>query len=144
MSFGFGVGDIIRLTEEAWKLYKGYKDSSEHFAQLAAELQSLYVVLAEISETLRENDNGSGKDSEAGGGCGLEVSRRHRLEKLQDGCRDLLRDLQAIYHKYESLGTQQQRAWDRVRFGLKDLSDLRARLVSSTTTLTAWKVAVIK
>jgi hypothetical protein len=132
MCLGVGVGDIIKLTEHAWALYKGYKDSSADFAQLATELQSLYVVLAETTDFLRENEDD------------VDTSRRNRLSMLHDGCCDVLRDMQALHARYESLGTQQQRTWDRMRFGMKDLTELRGRLVSCTTLLTAWNVAVIK
>lgn len=138
MSIGVGVGDIIKLTEFAWRLYKGYKDSSADFAQLATELQSLYVVLAEISDFLQESGGGDGDGDQ------LDTSRRNRLSILHDGCCDILRDMEALYTKYDSLGTQQQRTWDRIRLGLKDLSELRGRLVSCTTLLMAWNVAVIK
>ncbi|KAK4119248.1 hypothetical protein N657DRAFT_581997 [Parathielavia appendiculata] len=139
---GIGVGDIIKLTEHAWALYKGYKESSADFAQLATELQSLYVVLAEISDFMRENDH---DDGDNGGENVLEASRRNRLSILTDGCRDLLRDMEALYVRYESLGTRQQRTWDRTKWATQEghVSQLRGRLVSSTTLLTAWNVAVI-
>lgn len=134
MSIGVGVGDIIKLTEYAWRLYKGYKDSSATFAQITTELQSLYVVLAETSDFLRENDENNQ----------LFTSRRNRLSILHDQCDDVLKTMEALHRQYNSLGTQQQRAWDRMRLGLKDISDLRGRLVTCTTLLTAWNVAVIK
>ncbi|KAK4096815.1 hypothetical protein N658DRAFT_527487 [Parathielavia hyrcaniae] len=140
---GIGVGDIIKLTEYAWALYKGYKESSADFGQLATELQSLYVVLAEISDFLRENDSDNNDDDDKGDA--LETSRRNRLSILTGGCGDLLRDMEALRARYECLGTRQQRAWDRARWATQEgqVAQLRARLVSSTTLLTAWNVAVI-
>lgn len=63
---------------------------------------------------------------------------------LCEGCQGTLDGLKAIVVRYESLGTQAQRAWDRARFGLKDLSEIRQRLVSSLTLLTAFNTAMIK
>ncbi|KAK4102530.1 hypothetical protein N658DRAFT_495236 [Parathielavia hyrcaniae] len=91
---GIGVGDNIKLTEYAWALYKGYKEPSADFGQLATELQSLYVVLAEIFDFLWENDSDNNDDDDKGDA--LETSRRNRLSILTDGCRDLLRDMEAL------------------------------------------------
>ncbi|RYP69992.1 hypothetical protein DL771_005783 [Monosporascus sp. 5C6A] len=113
MNFGVGVGDIALVARSAWRLYRACKDSSEHFAQLSAELMSLHAVLTETHDFLTENKTT------------LDVPRRHRLEMLYDGCRGVLDDLDALLGRYESLGTQAQRTWDRMWFGLKDLSDVK-------------------
>jgi hypothetical protein len=62
------------------------------------------------------------------------------MQELAEGTREL----EALHDRYESLNTQAQRSWDRMRFGLKDLSDVRQRLVSSTTMLTSFNTALIK
>jgi hypothetical protein len=131
MSFGVGVGDILVVSGLAWRLVKACKESSEDFRRMSTELVSLHAVLLETQDYVKEH-----KD--------LEVSRHHRLEILCDGCRDALRDLEGLVNRYESLGTQAQRTWDRMRFGLKDLSDVRSRLVSSTTLLNAFNITLIK
>jgi hypothetical protein len=132
MSFGIGVGDLALVARSAWRLYKACKDSSEDFARLSTELMSLHAILNETNEFLTEN-----QDS-------IDLSRRHRLSILCDGCRSALDELDAIYTRYESLGTQAQRTWDRMHFGLRDLSDIRNRLVSSVTMLSAFNSAMVK
>jgi hypothetical protein len=131
MSFGVGVGDIALVARSAWTLYKACKESSEDFARLSGELMSLHAVLTETEDFLHENPR-------------LDASRRHRLELLCDNCRVTLNDLEALVTRYDSLGTHAQRTWDRMRFGLKDLSDVKGRLVSSVTLLTAFNTAMIK
>ncbi|RYP36538.1 hypothetical protein DL767_003361 [Monosporascus sp. MG133] len=131
MSFGVGVGDLTLVVRSAWRLYKACKDSSEDFALLSAELMSLHAVLIETQDFLTENQTT------------LDASRRHRLEMLCDGCRGALDDLDALMGRYESLGTQAQRTWDRMRFGLRDLSDVKGRLVTSVALLTAFNTAMI-
>ena len=131
MSFGVGVSDIALITRSAWRLYKACKDSSEDFARLSAELLSLHAVVNETDEFLADNPR-------------LDTSRRHRLSMLCEQCQSTLNDLDAIVARYESLGTQAQRTWDRMRFGLKDLSDVKARLVVNVTLLTAFNTAMIK
>ncbi|KAJ7761871.1 hypothetical protein DFH07DRAFT_771198 [Mycena maculata] len=131
MSFGVGFGDIVLVTTFTWKLYKSCKESSEDFRRMTTELMSLHAVLGETHDYLEEH------------GEELEDSRKNRLTILIDGCYSSLRDLDALYRRYESLSTQAQRSWDRVRFGLKDLSDVRQRLVSNTTLLTSFNTALI-
>ncbi|KAK0639166.1 hypothetical protein B0T16DRAFT_237703 [Cercophora newfieldiana] len=131
MSLGIGAGDLVLVARSAWRLYKACKDSSEDFARLSTELMSLHAVLNETNEFLIEN-----QDS-------IEVSRRHRLTILCDGCHSVLDELDTIVTRYESLGTQAQRTWDRMHFGLRDLSDIRSRLVSSVTLLTAFNSSMV-
>ncbi|EON96479.1 hypothetical protein UCRPA7_8016 [Phaeoacremonium minimum UCRPA7] len=130
MSLGFGVGDLVMVTSLAWKLYKACKDSGDDFRNLSHELMSLDAVLRETSDYLTEH-------------TGLEVSRRNRLNIICSGCLQTLRDLEELVNKYQSLGTQAQRAWDRVRFGLRDISDLRQRVVSSVTLLNAFNTTLL-
>ncbi|KAJ7938200.1 hypothetical protein B0H13DRAFT_1851657 [Mycena leptocephala] len=131
MSVGVGVGDIVLVTTLTWKLYKSCKESSEDFRRMSTELMSLHAVLGETRDYLEEH------------GEELVDSRKYRLSILMHGCQSSLEDLGALYRRYESLSTQAQRSWDRVRFGLKDLSDVRQRLVSSTTLLTSFNTALI-
>ncbi|KAJ7745717.1 hypothetical protein B0H16DRAFT_971445 [Mycena metata] len=131
MSFGFGVGDIVLATTLAWRLYKGFKESSEGFRRMSSELLSLHAVLSETSDYLEEY------------GGELPESRKNRLNTLVDGCLISLQELEALYTRYESLTTQSQRTWDRMRYGLKDLSEVRQRLISSISMLTAFNTALL-
>lgn len=57
---------------------------------------------------------------------------------LVEGTKEVLQDLKKLLDNYESLGTQAQRAWDRMRWGLEDLAEVRSRIISNTTLLTAF------
>ncbi|GAB1317973.1 hypothetical protein MFIFM68171_08183 [Madurella fahalii] len=131
MSSGEGFDGLTLVTSSCWRLYKACKDSSEGFARLSTELISLHATLKETHDILVEN------------GAETEVSRWYRLSMLCDGCRATLDELDAIITRYDSLGTQAQRVWDRVNFGLEVLSDIRERLVCSVTLLTAFNMAII-
>ncbi|KAK0613356.1 hypothetical protein B0T14DRAFT_277292 [Immersiella caudata] len=131
MSFGIGAGDLALVARSAWRLYKACKDSSEDFARLSTELMSLHAIMIETNEFLVENHDS------------MDLSRRHRLTILCDGCQSALDELNTIYTRYESLGTHAQRTWDRMHFGLRDLSDIRNRLVSSVTMLSAFNTAMV-
>ena len=132
MSFGVGIGDVVLVTNLAWKLYKSCKESSEDFRRISNELALLHVALGETQDYLNEH---SGQ---------LADSRRNRYQILMDNCRVPLEDLHALLGRYESLNTQSQRTWDRMRFGLKDLAEIRQRLVEITTQLSCFNTMLIK
>ncbi|KAI3321369.1 hypothetical protein HD806DRAFT_503915 [Xylariaceae sp. AK1471] len=130
MSFGVSFGDLVLASTLAWKVYKACKDSGESFQRLSGEVASLHVVLKETEDYLGEFPD-------------LDTSRVNRLRILTDGCHDTLKDLQKLTQSYDNLGTQVQRTWDRFRFGLEDLADIRSRLVSNATLLTAFNSSLI-
>lgn len=68
----------------------------------------------------------------------LPSARVERLKTIKDGCDKVLVDLQSLVQRYESLGTQSKRTWDRMRWGTEDIAEKRARLTSNTTLLTAF------
>lgn len=131
MSFGVGLGDVLLLSKLAWDVYLTCKEASDDFRRLATEVASLHVVLKETEVYMNEYTE-------------LDTSRRNRLEILTSGCRGTLEDLEELLKSYSSLGTQAQRTWDRMRFGLEDLADVRSRLVSNVTMLTAFNSTLAK
>jgi chromosome segregation ATPase len=131
MSFGVGLGDVVQISRLAWNVYKSCKESSEDFRRLSSEVASLHVILKETEDYINEFTE-------------LDASRKNRLEILTDACNSTLQDLEKLVSAYESLGTQAQRTWDRMRFGLEDLSDVRSRLVSNATLLTAFNSTLVK
>jgi hypothetical protein len=131
MSFGVGAGDIITIGTLSWNLYKNCKDSSNEFKRISGEVASLHVVLKETEEYVEETK-------------GLSPSRDARLVILLDGCKDVLAELERLLNGYESLGTQAQRTWDRMRWGLEDLADVRNRIISNTTLLAAFNSSLAK
>ncbi|KAL2073304.1 hypothetical protein VTL71DRAFT_10628 [Oculimacula yallundae] len=126
MSFGFGVGDFIAVGKLAWSVYKSCKDAPESFGNITAEVLSLHAVLKEVEEALAEEP--------------LTESKQLRLATIGSGCHGVLEELQALVTKYESLGSQSRRTWDRMRWGSNDIAELRARLTSNTGLLTAFLV----
>lgn len=68
----------------------------------------------------------------------LPPTRAERLKIIKDGCYRVLVDLQGLVKRYESLGTQSKRTWDRMRWGNEDIAEIRARITSNITILTAF------
>lgn len=131
MSFGAGAGDIITLSRLAWSIYKTCKESSDDFKRVSTEVASLHVILKETEEFLHEDN-------------GLSDSRRSRLATLIETSTDVLNDLKKQLSSYESLGTHSQRTWDRLRWGLEDIADVRSRLISVNTTLAAFNSSLTR
>ena len=68
----------------------------------------------------------------------LPTARAERLNTIKEGCEKVLLDLQNLVKKYESLGTQSKRTWDRMRWGNEDVTEIRARLTSNISLLTVF------
>jgi chromosome segregation ATPase len=126
-----GVGDIITLSAFAFKCYKICKESSEQFRRIATEVSSLRSTLDEVKEAIEENQP-------------LSPTRQERLNEGIRECEICLRDLEELLNGYESMYTQRQRVYDRLRFGVKDIADIRSRIISHTTTLGVLNQAITK
>ena len=68
----------------------------------------------------------------------LPTASVERLNTIKEGCKNVLVDLQDLVKRYESLGTQSKRTWDRMRWGNEDVAEIRARLTSNISLLTAF------
>lgn len=124
MSFGFSVGDFATLGTLAWKIYKSCKEAPESFRNISEEVTSLHLVLKELEEIYSD--------------ATLSAGQQSRLKKIADGCCTVLEDLQRILDRYNSLGTNSKRTWDRLGWGTNDITCLRSRLISNTVLLTAF------
>ena len=68
----------------------------------------------------------------------LPTARVERLYTVKEGCEKVLVDLQNLVEKYGSLGSQSKRTWDRMRWCNEDVAEIRARLTSNVSLLTAF------
>jgi hypothetical protein len=118
------IGPVISAARLAWTVYKACKAAPSSFNNISGEVLSFHAVLEEVEETLDDQK--------------LSPSRQARLETITGGCGSLLEDLQAVVKKYESLGSQGKRTWDRLNWDAEQISELRARLTSNTVMLTAF------
>lgn len=129
MSFGVSTGDIIALSTLAWRCYRCCRDSSDQFQRISGEVSNLKAVLDETKEAFEENQP-------------LSPTREERLKCAIEECEKALLDLEKLLGSYESMNTQNQRMWDRLNFGLKDLAEVRSRMISHTTTLGALSLGI--
>ncbi|KAH0534140.1 hypothetical protein FGG08_007266 [Glutinoglossum americanum] len=105
MSLGISIFDFFAIPNYAWQIYKACRSSSDEFNSIAAEVAALHIVLKETEEYVSGQAASLGPDREA------------QLIILGKGCREVLQDLERLLLRYESLGTQSQRTWDRMKWG---------------------------
>lgn len=118
MSFGWSAGDILAVIQLAWNVYSSYHDAPENLGNISQEVLSLHAVLDQLKEVYA--------------GHTLSSSRQANLATIVEGCCDILKKLDALMKKYLSMG-----AWHGLKWGTEDISQLRARLTSNTTLLSA-------
>ena len=124
MSFGYSVGDILAVGQLCWRVYKKCKDSPGNYAELASEVGALHNVMKETEELLSQQ--------------ALTTKQGNKLLACRQGCESVLKDLDGLLVKYESLGTNSRRTFDRMGFGMQDMNSIRLRLISNTSLLDAF------
>ena len=95
------------------------------FETISMELESLLCVLDEAAETQLSHP--------------LTPQRAARLNTILAGFSSVLRDLQYVVGKYQSLGTNDKSAWDQLKFGNEDIAEIRSRLVMNMSFLTTFR-----
>jgi hypothetical protein len=66
------------------------------------------------------------------------------LNKVQSDTRGVLEQLTKELEAYGNLDTKTQKKWDALRWGMKDISDIKLRLIAITTNLSAFSSAITK
>ena len=129
MSFSGGVGDFLAIGQLCWKTYRKCKDSTGNYVQLSSEVGALHNVLKETEELLSQQK--------------LTAEQKARLVTCRQGCEDVLKDLDGLLVKHQSLGTKSQRTFDRLGFGMQDVNGIRLRLNTNVSMLDAFNNAYV-
>ena len=125
MSFGFGVGDILAISELAVKVYTAYNDAPDEYKHIAEEVKSLQIMINKATQhfestTLSDNDRQEGQE-------------------VLKGCQSVLRDLNSLIEKYNSLAmANKSQVFKRVQLGTEDVTALRVRLATNATLLSSF------
>ena len=121
MSFGFSGADFIAVYDLIAKVRTAYKDAPNNYRSIVEEVDSLRLIIANI-----ENAN-------------LSAKNRQDCQVVLRGCCSVLRDLNSLKEKYNSLSSPNKRqVFKRVKLGTEDIASLRARLTSNTALLIAY------
>ena len=121
MSLGYGVGDLLAEGQLCWKVYKKCKASPGNYAELYTEVGTVHNIIKETEELLSQK--------------GLTTEQKAKLTTCRQGCEGVLKDLDGHLVRYESLGTNSRRTFDRLGFGMHDMDGIRLRLISNVSML---------
>lgn len=116
MSFGFGVGEFLTVGQLVLKLYNACNSAPGEFGLLKADLSSLHILLYSLE--LQAEDPTSLLQRKCG-------DKRPEWLQIRANLEETLKELQGLVKQYEKMG---RNAWQRVQLGLKNLTDLRAKL----------------
>lgn len=112
------LGNIIAVSQLAAKVYVAYQDASDVHRHISEEVMSLRVTINMAirhfkSTTFSDNDQLLGQE-------------------VLEGCKGVLEDLNSLIENYLASGDTHQ-ALKRVHSRIKDVTALKARLISNTT-----------
>jgi len=120
MSFGFSISDIIALVELVKRVYNGWKQAPNEYADVVQTLEESKELVCHVQrrfEMLTAGDLGSGKPEKIG----------HLLQ----GCRDIISDLKKVARRRRKM-----EHWDRLRLRVSHIRDCKNRLAHHITILT--------
>ncbi|KAI9727372.1 MAG: hypothetical protein M1834_008443 [Cirrosporium novae-zelandiae] len=135
MSFGYGVGDIIATTKLAKELYERFADAPDEFKAIRNEINSLWIILENAVEARSRQ--------------ALTDQQKEKLHTITIGCCSVLTDL---YKKLnglrniqdpKTLSDKSQAVWKRLKWDSKGVKDLRSRIISNITLLSAFNGSLI-
>jgi len=125
MSFGFGVGDFLAVSQLAVRVYNAYKGAPDDFRNISDEINSLHNVVNKVQGQFE--------------GSKPDLEDQERLKEVLQGCQNVLKDLDELLVRYGTMnsdpGLGVGRAVDRVKWGQENITGLRMRLTSNTTLL---------
>ena len=96
---------------------------------MSVEVGTLHNVIKETEELLSQQE--------------MTAMQKKKLQESRLGCQEVLRDLDALLAKYDSLGTKSQRTFDRMGFGMADIDSIRGRLTLNVSLLDAFNNAYV-
>ena len=121
--FGWGVGDIIAVSQLAMKVYTVYKDAPDEYRHISEEVRSLQIIIDGAIHYFK-------------GGTLSDNKQREGQEVLQ-GCQSVLEELESLIEKYQSIASGKKwQFFKKVKFGNYDIMAIRIRLTSNTSLLT--------
>jgi hypothetical protein len=130
MSFGTSVGDCIPLAQLAWNTFQGAKEACGEHNELTREVYSLYKALNRLQ---KEVSNPTSFVSRA------NDERREELEEYTAGCREILKVMEAVLKKYNTLeGNRPKQLWQKIKFGngeMENLAEIRIKLSAHTSAI---------
>jgi hypothetical protein len=132
MAFGFAVGDFVLLTQLAWSTVQNARRACGEHDDFTQEAASLHAVLSRLQQEKSKPDSLLNRTTD---------DRQGEIGTLLHRCRDLLKRLERVLKKYNSMPSEKRsatRTWNRLRFGngeVVDLKDMRQKLATHTNAI---------
>ncbi|TVY94113.1 hypothetical protein LAWI1_G001232 [Lachnellula willkommii] len=129
MSFGVSIGDGILLMQLAWNTLQGARQACGEYDELTQEVASLHKVLQRVQREM------------AKARPSFDAEHRKELYGHLEGCAGVLRVLNRILEKYNSLGESDRKGkglWKKVQFGngeMRNLDYIRNQLLTHTVAI---------
>jgi hypothetical protein len=154
MSFGYGVGDLIVVTQIAIRIRKEFTSAPNQFKAISDEyvalkyplmvpswwtrrVRNLQIVLEDVDVVLHERE--------------LDDQQRKNLCEIAQSCRNVLTQLEETLGKYRELESGQigtknkaKRVWKRLAWEPNDIQDFRSRITSNITLLNSFTERCIR
>ncbi|RPB18755.1 hypothetical protein L211DRAFT_795784 [Terfezia boudieri ATCC MYA-4762] len=135
MSFGFSVGDFLGVGTLVWNVYSAYAGAPEQFRNFSQEILSLHVVCKQIEDQLCNQGYRNNSST-------LSAKYTDDLKVLYDGLQNIMKELDALLQKYQSLTENHSLSFDRLRWGQEDLAEFRERIIMHVGLLTAFNTSL--
>lgn len=118
MSFGVGLGDVLKTSELCWKLFLGMRQAPGELKPLRTQIESLTHTLGIINDLWETNSPTDPSDE----------SRKMSVNKQLSALNDILLQLRVLLEQAASLSTGRKRdkfSWAGLKFSLFDVKDLQ-------------------
>ena len=124
MSFGASIGDVLLLTQLAWKTVQSCRRACGEYDALTLEATSLHSLLQRLESELQNPDGYINRDID-------DVQKE--VSNIIQGCEKNLRILDLVLEKYNALSETERsgrKLWQRIKFGngqVAYMTDIRGR-----------------
>ncbi|KAJ4246034.1 hypothetical protein NW762_013779 [Fusarium torreyae] len=121
MSFGFGVGDFIKILELGIEARKRFVDAPSQYDDISSALKNFSNIVQDIDVLLW--------------GCEPEPEQKASLQHIKDDSSSLLKDLLVKLDETQDIGASStgksgrvRKAWKRITWDPAEIATFRSRL----------------
>jgi hypothetical protein len=128
MSFGCSLSDIVTLVQLTTGAYSNWKNACGEYNEITAVLSSLNTILKRLSTEATTPNSPLQRGS----------ANYQDHFKLLDNSATIVTQLNDVIVRFQHLGRSRRSNWDRLRFANRNLGDMRSKLLSHISLLSAF------
>src|ERR1700733_149174 len=132
MAFGCSFSDIVTLVQLTTGAYSNWKNACGEYTEITGELASLNVILKVLS-TEATTPNGPLQRGSA---------NYRDYSTLLNNSTAIVTQLNDVIVRFQNLGQSRRSNWDRLRFANRNLNEMRSKLTSHISLLSAFLVTI--